>query len=216
MKNSRLILIFIFSISFFSGFKVVAQDTIVKSKKEIHIAYDISKPVLSLINRDVIQQEVYIGYQANVQFTYAIDAGFSSAYFARNNYNVDISGGYAKFGFNKNVIQDANDIFSYGIRLASSKYKINYQDIYVPDSLSNGFTPIIPIQKNLAIWGEFIIMLNIQVKGNLSFGWAVRLKVPVYIPEDDYMKPFYVPGYGKNIGGISAGFNYYLFYKFSL
>ncbi len=216
-RTSRLILIFIFNISTFVFVKNAGAQDSLGHMRNIYMAFDISKPVLSLFQNNLVNYEVGVGINSAKKFDLTGDFGYASNEFKRNNYNWAVNSFYVKAGVNKDIFRDGNDVFSYGFRLAGTYLNQEYKNVFITDSLVNTTYAIeIDPFSSLAFWGEALVKLDIHLTGNFSFGWMMRFKFPFYMPPKEYFKPYYVPGYGKTNGSATIGFNYCLYYTFPI
>jgi len=195
-----------------SSTSTIAQDTCEVSR-HFFIAVDISKPILSFTLEDIQQYEMAIGLNSGKKYYPTLDLGYVDAFFSRNNYDLKITGAFFKMGMDRVVIREGNDNFGYGFRLAVTKYNLSYQNALIADSYFSNIELDLKDSKPLGLWAETILKLNIKLAGNFSFGWATRIKIPLYLQKDEYFKPYYVPGYGKKLSDAMVGFNYYIFYK---
>jgi hypothetical protein len=55
--------------------------------------------------------------------------------------------------------------------------------------------------------------LKVRVFKQLYLGFTARFKLALSISGDGNLRPYYVPGFGKNIGSSAWGFSYYVFYR---
>ena len=217
MRNSLFILIFSFSISVVHCLPVKAGDTI-QTYNVVGIGYDIIKPILMLTQNenDIKQYEMMLSFNTGKKINYSVDFGYADAYFIRKNYDLNLKGYYFKAGYDKQILSEGDDSFSYGLRLSGSRLKNNYINPIITDAVFGDIPVNIENMDLNAFWVEGLLKLDIRLIGNFSLGWTARLKVPVFIQKDDFFEPYYVPGFGKTLNGVMVGFNYYIIYKFPL
>ena len=55
--------------------------------------------------------------------------------------------------------------------------------------------------------------LKIRVVKQLYLGFTIRYKLFMSVKNVEEFKPYYVPGFGKNISTSAFGFNYYVTYR---
>ena len=55
--------------------------------------------------------------------------------------------------------------------------------------------------------------LKIRVVKQLYLGFTLRYKLFMSTSGAEDLRPYYIPGFGKNIGTSAFGFNYYVSYR---
>lgn len=64
-----------------------------------------------------------------------------------------------------------------------------------------------------ARWVELVSGLKVKVVNNLYMGFTVRYQLFMKTDQTEGLKPYYIPGFGKNVKPSSFGFNYYVSYR---
>jgi hypothetical protein len=64
-----------------------------------------------------------------------------------------------------------------------------------------------------ASWYEMVTGLKIRIVKQLYMGFTMRFKLLMKTKQTEILKPYYIPGFGKNVSSSSFGFNYYISYR---
>jgi hypothetical protein len=129
------------------------------------------------------------------------------------------SGTYFRVGADINFMhEDPHDnVAFWGLRYASASFKdeLDYQTDAVIQSETGWPNTMESIENNSlsARWFEMVGGMKIKVVKQLYLGFTVRYKLFMKTSGAQDMKPYYVPGFGKNIKRSSFGFNYYVSYR---
>jgi hypothetical protein len=213
MKKNPTIFIYIFSLTGFLSWPQLATAQNGSFFKELYVAIDIAKPVQYALNKNIFQQEISLGMLNGKKSGCFIDLGYADAYFERNNYDLDIKAPYFRGGYEKALLQENSDLLSYRVGLGTSIFTNQYLNAYVVDTISESKIMLdLDNEKLFALWAEAMLKLNVKLTKHWGMGWAIRFKLPVFFEKDKYFEPYFIPGYGKDLGGSSVGFSYFLYY----
>ena len=85
-----------------------------------------------------------------------------------------------------------------GIRFAGTSFHYDITDITVDNGYWHDSPSRFEIvdQHSSAIWGEFVLGIQVEIVKNFSLGWAVRYNFPFSIKDTPNSRPWYIPGYG--------------------
>jgi hypothetical protein len=64
-----------------------------------------------------------------------------------------------------------------------------------------------------ANWFEMVAGLKVRVVKQLYMGFTARFKFLLKVKKVEELRPYYIPGFGKNINTSAFGFNYYISYR---
>jgi hypothetical protein len=129
-------------------------------------------------------------------------------------------GSYMRLGIDINLLQqDTRDnVLFFGLRYAASSFdnQLDYNTRQViqsetgwPDSRET-----VAINGMNARWYEMVTGLKIRIVRQLLLGFfTVRYKVGKSTSSSQGLRPYYIPGFGKNIGTAGFGLNYYVSYR---
>ena len=153
------------------------------------------------------------------RFFVVANYGLSSYKLNEDTYVYENDGSYLRLGADINFMQkDPHlNVAFFGLRYASSSFtdKLDYDtkaiiqsDIGWPstrETVSNGNAK--------ANWYEMVTGLKIRVVKQLYMGFTIRFKLKMNVKQIENLRPYYIPGFGKNINTSAFGFNYYVSYR---
>lgn len=64
-----------------------------------------------------------------------------------------------------------------------------------------------------ASWYELVTGLKIRVVKQLYLGFTLRFKLLMKVKQVESLRPYYIPGFGKNINTSSFAFNFFVSYR---
>ena len=215
---------FIISLALLLPLLCNAQDTVrypINEMKGIRIGIDVSKLLLP-----VIYNGERLGFEATADMhvkgnMFAIaEAGFLNINLDRlPDYHYKANGTYGRIGIDYNLLKsrvtNSNDIVYGGVRYGFSLFSHQTEQITIPDHYWKGISGL-TIPKNFlnAHWVEFLFGVKAEVLNNFYVGLAFRLKFMVVQPNDNYSKPYVIPGYGNGNQNYAIGINYIVSYNF--
>ncbi len=155
------------------------------------------------------------------KFFLVANYGLSSYDLNEDTYSYSNNGTYFRIGADINLMnKDPNlNIAFFGIRYAASRFndKLNYntKTMIHPDT---GWPSTWEESSNdnvRARWFELVSGMKIRVVKQLYFGFTIRYKIFKNVSPVDELRPYYIPGFGKNIVSSNSafGFNYYVSYR---
>ncbi len=107
---------------------------------------------------------------------------------------------YGKIGMNYNFMATKDPKYQLyaGIRFAGTSFHYDITDITVDNGYWHDSPSHFEIvdQHSSAIWGEFVLGIQVEIVKNFSLGWAVRYNFPFSIKDTPNSRPWYIPGYG--------------------
>lgn len=145
--------------------------------------------------------------------------GLSSYKLNEDTYAYENDGSYLKLGADVNFMyKDPNlNVAFFGLRYASSSFtdKLDYDTKQIIQSEIGwpSTRETISNTKAKANWFEMTSGLKIRIVKQLYMGFTFRYKFMLKIKDTEGLRPYYIPGFGKNIIKSSFGFNYYISYR---
>jgi hypothetical protein len=153
------------------------------------------------------------------RFFLVANYGLSSFRLDESTYRYENTGSYLRFGADFNLMHDDpnNNITFIGLRYASASFsdKLDYNTQAVIQT-ETGWPNTVETVSNdrlRAGWLEMDAGIKIRVVKQLYLGFTVRYKLFLKVTGQETMRPYFVPGFGKNIGASAFGFNYYVSYR---
>lgn len=128
-------------------------------------------------------------------------------------------GSYMRLGADMNFLnKDPNlNVAFFGLRYSFSSFtdELEYNTSAIIQKYS-GWPETIQNTSNSRVkanWFEMVTGLKIRVVKQLYLGFTLRYKLFMNTNGAEDLRPYYIPGFGKNIGTSSFGFNYYVSYR---
>lgn len=153
------------------------------------------------------------------RFFVVADYGISSYNLNEDTYTYENDGSYLRLGADINFMhQDPNlNIAFFGLRYATSSFtdKLDYDTKAVIQS-EIGWPSTRETTSNgnaKANWYEMVAGLKIRVVKQLYMGFTARFKFLMNVKQTEDLRPYYIPGFSKNINTSAFGFNYYVSYR---
>lgn len=199
----------------------VKKDTIIyKTGYGLRIGADISKPIISLIDKEYNGFELVGDYRISKRWYIATELGFEEQTTQEDYTNSTAKGSYIRLGTNLNVygnwLDMNNEIFiggRYGFALFEqtlNSYKPNVNNEYFPAE-----TIIAPITQTglTAHWLEFQLGIKVETFKNLYVSFHGSYKIGINIKEQNNFKTLYAPGFNRVFStNTGFGFNYTISY----
>lgn len=153
------------------------------------------------------------------RFFLVADWGLSRVAIDEPTYVYKNNGTYRRFGVDINFMHDDPNlnVAFFGIRHGHANFsdELEYDtraviqsDIQWPNTTETTSNDWVR-----ANWLELNTGLRIRVVKQLYMGFTVRYKLLLAYKGTEDLKPYYIPGFGKNVGTSGAGFNYYISYR---
>ena len=181
---------------------------------------DLFTPIYTMASTSGNTSAAEIALSVNLLNKYfpTIELGYASCnHTAANDASYMGTGAYTRFGVDFNIMKDKSkveNLFFAGVRagMALQEFDVNnieINDAYWNVSSSAQFTDVICFDA----WAEILAGVQVDIYKQLHLGWTIRYK---YLLTKSHLgEPYawYVPGFGRNAGGL-WGFNYYVGYTF--
>ena len=153
------------------------------------------------------------------QFLLVANYGTSSYELSEETFAYENNGSYLRFGADINFLHkdpQLNVIF-FGLRYATSSFtdKLDY-DTKAIIQTNTGWPSTWETSSNVdgkANWFEMVTGLKIRVVKQLYMGFTIRYRLNMSVNPTEELRPYYIPGFGKNINTSAFGFNYYVSYR---
>ena len=153
------------------------------------------------------------------RFFVVANYGTSTYKFDEETFAYENNGSYLRFGADINFLnKDPHlNIAFFGLRYATSSFtdKLEYDTKAIIQS-NTGWPSTRETSSTgngKANWYEMVAGLKIRVVKQLYMGFTVRYKLMMNVKQAEELRPYYIPGFGKNINTSAFGFNYYVSYR---
>ena len=153
------------------------------------------------------------------RFFLVANYGISNFQLDEPTYSYENNGNYLRLGADINFMhQDPNlNIAFFGLRYSTSSFedRLNYDTDAVIHSETGWLnTRETSLNGNVkANWYEIVTGLKIRVVKQLYMGFTARFKLVMNTKQVEEFRPYYIPGFGKNVNSSAFGFNYYISYR---
>lgn len=227
MRTLKFFISFLFCIVFVDGFSQKQpkseekKDTIIyKTGYGLRVGIDISKPILSLIDKSYSGFEIIGDYRISKNWYVATELGYEDEITFEDYTQSTSKGSYIRLGTNYNAYQNwldmNNEIYvggRYGFSLFDqtlNNYTPNVSTTYFPSEIRE--TPI-ETTGLTAHWLEFQLGIKVETFKNLFIGFHGSYKVAVSVDDPADFKTLYAPGFNRVFSsGTGFGFNYTISY----
>ncbi len=153
------------------------------------------------------------------RFFVVANYGLSNYKLVEDTYVYENDGSYLRLGADINFMnKDPHlNVAFFGVRYVSSSFtdKLDY-DTQTIIQTNTGWPNTRESNTNIdgkANWYELNTGMKIRVVKQLYMGFTLRYKFLMKIKGTENLRPYYIPGFGKNINTTAFGFNYYVSYR---
>ena len=153
------------------------------------------------------------------RFFIVANYGLSSYKLDEDTYQYENNGSYLKFGADINFMNSDPhlNVMFFGLRYALSSFndQLDYDTRAIIQSETGwpNTQETVSNAKAKANWYEMVTGLKIRVVKQLYMGFTLRFKLLLKTKQIEDLRPYYIPGFGKNINTSAFGFNYYISYR---
>ncbi|CAM1364475.1 conserved hypothetical protein [Tenacibaculum sediminilitoris] len=204
------------------------KDTITyKTGYGLRIGADISKPVLTIVDKSYSGLELVGDYRVSEKWYVATELGYEKEITFEDFTSSTSKGSYIRFGANYNAYEnwlDMNNEIYVGMRYGFAMFDHTLNS-YTPNvsSGSEGTTPYFPSTPSIqtpitdtgltAHWTELQLGIKVETFKNLFIGFSFSYKIMLSIDDQKGFKTLYAPGFNRVFESSTGfGFNYTISY----
>jgi hypothetical protein len=204
--------IFFISLFLLMGSRVMSQDTVTVP---LHVrgGFDLSGPVMHLINNNLASYGVMVSVDLNQSISVNAGARYTSFSATEYNYSFQSKGPSFVIGPDYNFIKPKVGGGRYyagiGFRYGLSFYSQEASGITYMNSWGEGESSI-PHSHYTGHFLEFTPGVRAELFKGVTIGWNLYLRVLISSGAGPDMKPVWMPGYGDATSGITTGAEYYI------
>ncbi|MCR5312299.1 MAG: DUF6048 family protein [Bacteroidaceae bacterium] len=122
---------------------------------------------------------------------------------------------YMRIGFDYNILKDKyqdNRLFT-GLRYGISKFSYDMAGPTMTDPIWGGSSDFdLTGIDCTSHWLEVCFGCQVKIWGSFHMGWSIRFKRELSSTNNDYAKPYYIPGYGTTVNSSCWGGTYNLIF----
>ncbi len=204
--------IFFISLFLLGSPAVLSQDT-VTVPLHIRAGFDISGPVLKLVDRDLISYGV-LG-SVDINSAVAVAAGFryssfrsSSVLYDFNSRGLSITAG-ADYNFIKANVAKGKYYAGIGMRYGLSFYSEEAPMITYTNEWGTGETSV-PAAMHTGHFLEITPGVRAEIFPGMTIGWNLYMRLLISTGAGKDLKPVWMPGYGAGTRGMATGAEYFV------
>ncbi len=194
------------------GSRAVSQDT-VTVPLHIRAGFDISGPILHLLNNDIRSYGVLASLDLNQALS--LDAGLRYTSFSSVEYNYDYSsqGTSLVIGAGYNFMKPKTARGKYyagiGLRYGLSFYSQEASGIKYTNAWGEGESSM-PLASYTGHFLEITPGVRTELFKGVTMGWNVYMRLLISAGAGEDLKPMWMPGYGDATKGMRTGAEYYI------
>ena len=194
------------------GSRAVSQDT-VTVPLHIRAGFDISGPILHLLNNDISSYGVLASLDLNQALS--LDAGLRYTSFSSVEYNYDYSSQGtslvigAGYNFMKPKIARGKYYAGIGLRYGLSFYSQEASGIKYTNAWGEGESSM-PLSHHTGHFLEITPGVRAELFNGVTIGWNVYMRLLISAGAGKDLNPMWMPGYGDATKGMRTGAEYYV------
>ncbi|MCC5927885.1 MAG: hypothetical protein JJU28_01450 [Cyclobacteriaceae bacterium] len=176
----------------------------------------------SLANQAFSQNLKPVEFTTDIDFgSFFLVADYGNVVFTQNEalHNYQSSGSYMRVGFDYNFLDTdtSNSVLFFGLRLGRGRTNETLSFSSINNIERNTGWPETTLQTaNNGLrtsWFEFVTGTRIRIFDEFYMGFTIRYKISPRYRGNETLRPYYLPGFGRNIDESSWGFGYYIYYR---
>jgi hypothetical protein len=194
------------------GGRAASQDT-VTVPLHFRAGFDISGPILQLLNNDLVSYGVLASLDLNQAIS--LNAGIRYTSFSSVDYNYDYSsrGTSAVIGADYNFMKPKTARGKYyagiGLRYGLSFYSQEASGIKYTNTWGEGESSI-PLSHHTGHFIEITPGVRTELFNGVTIGWNLYMRLLISAGAGQDLKPIWMPGYGAATSGMTTGAEYYV------
>ena len=194
------------------GSRAVSQDT-VTVPLHIRAGFDISGPILYLLNNDISSYGVLASLDLNQALS--LDAGLRYTSFSSVEYNYDYSSQGtslvigAGYNFMKPKTAQGKYYAGIGLRYGLSFYSQEASGIKYTNAWGEGESSM-PLSHSTGHFLEITPGVRTELFNGVTIGWNVYMRLLISAGAGKDLNPMWMPGYGDATKGMRTGAEYYV------
>jgi hypothetical protein len=176
----------------------------------------------SLANQAFSQNLKPVEFTADIDFgSFFLVADYGNVVFTQNEllHSYQSSGSYFRTGIDYNFLDTdtSNSVFFFGLRLGrgTTNETLSFSSVNNIERNTGWPETILQTANNglRTSWFEFVTGTRIRIFDEFYMGFTLRYKISPRYRGNETLRPYYLPGYGRNIDESSWGFSYYVYYR---
>lgn len=131
------------------------------------------------------------------------------------NISYTTSAPFLRVGIDFNMLKDKfqDNRLYVGLRYGISKYSFDISGPELIDPIWGGSEPFAHHDLDeTSHWFEFAVGAQAKITGTFHMGWQIRYKQEIHSTENQYARPYYIPGYGTTTTSSCWGATYSLIF----
>lgn len=210
---SGLLLLIIFTTS---AQEIVAPQSEGSTSSGLRIGVDMAKYIYQIIEPSITGFEISLDYEIKKNYFVTVEGGYEQAIPKSDGYDYNLKGAYGRVGFDYNLIKNKRDrdILFVGLRYGITRSVQNASNISVSSYWGNSIIGV-PEEVLISQWAEAVFGMKVELffAKNVYLGWTVRGKLFLGGNDYDVVKPFTIPGYGREQNKATIGATWSIYYS---
>lgn len=194
------------------GSKAVSQDTVM-IPLHFRAGFDISGPILQLLNDDLISYGVLASLDFNQAISLNAGLRYTSFSAVEYNYNFRSRGTSVVIGADYNFMKPKTAQGKYnagiGLRYGLSFYSQEASDIKYTNKWGEGVSSM-PLSRHTGHYLEITPGVRVELFNGVTIGWNVYMRLLITGGAGKDLNPIWMPGYGDATSGMTTGAEYYV------
>ena len=189
---------------------VATLDTVTKPKSKpiyplyngMNIGVNFGDAIFQAFGQDYGSYDIWANVSLHNWFfpTLELGVGFANDRPHSGNFTYKVKPSfYAKLGINYNFLYKSNPDYQlfFGLRCGFSSFSYDLKNVDITnDYWGEHQTMDLDGLKSTCVFGEALMGIQVKIVKNFSLGWTARWHFRMSDGEDNYSKPWFVPGYG--------------------
>ncbi len=184
--------------------------------RQLRIAFDVTKPVISLARGNRSSYEAAVDFYVKKEVYAVVEGGFGSAIYEYPDLSYRTNSTFFRAGLDKTLIKRLNgrdwDMAFIGVRYGAAFVNRQEATYAIIDSLWGTTTGSIPSKAFTAHWMEITGGVRVELLPRLMAGWNVRGRFLLSDNAFGDLSPVFIAGYGKGDRTSAFDFNFYVCY----
>ena len=188
------------------------------TNQSIRFGIDLSPVVLLALDPGRIGVDASLDYEFKPNYFAVAEGGWLNYDMENIGYNYMSKGVYGLVGLDYNFLKDEirvdNDIVFVGFRYGLSNFQQQADSILFDNYWGTYYTSL-ENQRIGGQWFELVFGLKVELffAKNFFIGLTLRAKKIIFGKDNDVLKPYIIPGYGKTEKNSKFGLNWFIAYR---
>lgn len=182
----------------------------------LRFGLNVSRPLWRFVEPARMGFEAVGDFSIGPEYFGVAEAGYSLRDLDEPAYRLKERGVFLRIGGDKGLYRDNDDLIAVGARLGVAAWERAAPRITVEPGYWGEYAGTLESDIFIRQWAEVVLVLKTELFSNVFIGWNIRGKLLLFDRGDRHMSERYIPGFGAGETGSTFGFDFYIYYRFSL